>query len=71
MRNYSHKLIKATNCRSSVRQRRNPKETADLTSIQDLIDEIESKCHSGKFLIKCIAYSEAICHDVDVEDTSC
>lgn len=36
-----------TTVRSSVRQRRNPKETADLTSIQDLIDEIESKCHSG------------------------
>lgn len=36
-----------TTVRSSVRQRRNPKETADLTSIQELIDEIESKCHSG------------------------
>ncbi|XP_024027068.1 DNA mismatch repair protein MLH1 [Morus notabilis] len=36
-----------TAVRSSVRQRRNPKETADLTSIQDLIDEIDRKCHSG------------------------
>ncbi|XP_044464163.1 DNA mismatch repair protein MLH1 isoform X2 [Mangifera indica] len=33
--------------RSSVRQRRNPSETADLTSIQELIDDIEGNCHSG------------------------
>ncbi|XP_015576417.1 DNA mismatch repair protein MLH1 isoform X1 [Ricinus communis] len=33
--------------RSSVRQRRNPKETADLTSIQELIDDIDCHCHSG------------------------
>ncbi|KAB1204751.1 DNA mismatch repair protein MLH1 [Morella rubra] len=33
--------------RSSVRQRRNPKEAADLTSIQELIDEIDSNFHSG------------------------
>ncbi|GAB4861470.1 DNA mismatch repair protein [Ancistrocladus abbreviatus] len=33
--------------RSSIRQRRNPKETADLTSIQELIDEIDQKCHPG------------------------
>lgn len=43
---------KSFNCRSSIRQRRNPKETADLTSIQELIDEIDCNCHSGKFLIK-------------------
>lgn len=36
-----------TAARSSIRQRRNPKETADLTSIQELLDEIDSKCHSG------------------------
>ncbi|PON72536.1 DNA mismatch repair protein [Parasponia andersonii] len=36
-----------TTVRSSVRQRRNPKETADLTSIQELIDEIDSNIHSG------------------------
>ncbi|CAH9082459.1 unnamed protein product [Cuscuta epithymum] len=36
-----------TSVRSSIRQRRNPKETADLTSIQELINEIESTCHSG------------------------
>ncbi|XP_024963412.1 DNA mismatch repair protein MLH1 isoform X2 [Cynara cardunculus var. scolymus] len=33
--------------RSSIRQRRNPKETADLTSVQELIDEFERGCHSG------------------------
>ncbi|KAF8025497.1 hypothetical protein BT93_F2360 [Corymbia citriodora subsp. variegata] len=33
--------------RSSIRQRRNPKETADLSSIQELLEEIDSKCHSG------------------------
>uniref|UniRef100_A0A2P2LUP8 DNA mismatch repair protein MLH1 n=1 Tax=Rhizophora mucronata TaxID=61149 RepID=A0A2P2LUP8_RHIMU len=32
--------------RSSVRQRRNPKETADLTSIQELINDIDCNCHS-------------------------
>ncbi|KAK6129624.1 hypothetical protein DH2020_036634 [Rehmannia glutinosa] len=32
--------------RSSIRQRRNPRETADLTSIQELIREIDSDCHS-------------------------
>ncbi|KAG8472714.1 hypothetical protein CXB51_034743 [Gossypium anomalum] len=36
-----------TTVRSSVRQRRNLKETADLTSIQELINDIDSKCHSG------------------------
>ncbi|XP_008218934.1 PREDICTED: DNA mismatch repair protein MLH1 isoform X1 [Prunus mume] len=36
-----------TAIRSSVRQRRNPKETADLTSLQELIDEIDRNCHSG------------------------
>ncbi|KAL0360020.1 UNVERIFIED_CONTAM: DNA mismatch repair protein MLH1 [Sesamum radiatum] len=32
--------------RSAIRQRRNPRETADLTSIQELIREIDSSCHS-------------------------
>ncbi|KAK9929677.1 hypothetical protein M0R45_026766 [Rubus argutus] len=36
-----------TAVRSSVRQRRNPKETADLTSIQELIAEIDRNCHPG------------------------
>ncbi|TYJ01232.1 hypothetical protein E1A91_A13G139100v1 [Gossypium mustelinum] len=36
-----------TTVRSSVRQRRNLKETADLTSIQELINDIDRKCHSG------------------------
>ncbi|XP_015886329.3 DNA mismatch repair protein MLH1 isoform X1 [Ziziphus jujuba] len=36
-----------TAVRSSIRQRRKPKETADLTSIQELIDEIDCNCHSG------------------------
>ncbi|TYI47015.1 hypothetical protein E1A91_D13G143500v1 [Gossypium mustelinum] len=35
-----------TTVRSSVRQRRNLKETGDLTSIQELINDIDSKCHS-------------------------
>ncbi|XP_075109414.1 DNA mismatch repair protein MLH1 [Nicotiana tabacum] len=33
--------------RSSIRQRRNPSETADLTSIQELVNEIDNDCHSG------------------------
>lgn len=33
--------------RSSVRQRRNPKASADLTSVQELLDEINSNCHPG------------------------
>ncbi|XP_021898319.1 DNA mismatch repair protein MLH1 [Carica papaya] len=33
--------------RSSIRQRRNPKETADLSSIQELIDDIDRNYHSG------------------------
>ncbi|XP_021845672.1 DNA mismatch repair protein MLH1 isoform X2 [Spinacia oleracea] len=32
---------------SVIRQRRNPKESADLTSIQELIDEVDSSSHSG------------------------
>ncbi|KAG8378498.1 hypothetical protein BUALT_Bualt08G0143400 [Buddleja alternifolia] len=35
-----------TSVRSSIRKRRNPRETADLTSIQELIREIDSSCHS-------------------------
>ncbi|GKB31107.1 hypothetical protein Tco_0870508, partial [Tanacetum coccineum] len=34
-------------CGSSIRQRRNPKETADLTSVYELINEFERGCHSG------------------------
>ncbi|KAK9167725.1 hypothetical protein Scep_002916 [Stephania cephalantha] len=33
--------------RSAIRQRRNPKEAADLSSVHVLIDEIHSNCHSG------------------------
>ncbi|KAJ8539968.1 hypothetical protein K7X08_026357 [Anisodus acutangulus] len=33
--------------RSSIRQRRNPSETADLTSIQELVNEIDNNCHPG------------------------
>ncbi|XP_022895353.1 DNA mismatch repair protein MLH1 [Olea europaea var. sylvestris] len=33
--------------RSSIRQRRNPRETADLTSIQELVKDIDSNFHSG------------------------
>jgi DNA mismatch repair protein MLH1 len=39
---------KISNCRSSVRQRRNPKETADITSVQELIEEIDCNYHSGE-----------------------
>ncbi|KAJ0599642.1 putative ribosomal protein S5 domain 2-type [Helianthus annuus] len=35
--------------RSSIRQRRNPKETADLISVQELINEFEHGCHSGTY----------------------
>ncbi|KAJ8442861.1 hypothetical protein Cgig2_022227 [Carnegiea gigantea] len=46
---FNNILIKYTErrCRSSIRQRRNPRETADLTSIQELIEDIDSSCHSG------------------------
>lgn len=43
-------LTSGLKCRSSVRQRRNPKETADLTSIQELISDIDSNCHSGEIV---------------------
>lgn len=33
--------------RSSIRQRRNPRETADLTSVQELVNIIDSSYHSG------------------------
>ncbi|KAI3872153.1 hypothetical protein MKW98_011645 [Papaver atlanticum] len=33
--------------RSAVRHRRNPRETADLTSVQQLLSEIDNNCHSG------------------------
>ncbi|KAJ0233220.1 DNA mismatch repair protein MLH1 [Hirschfeldia incana] len=33
--------------RSSIRQRRNPKETADLSSVQQLLSGIDSSCHPG------------------------
>ncbi|KAA8538700.1 hypothetical protein F0562_028319 [Nyssa sinensis] len=36
-----------TSVRSSIRQRRNPKETADLTSLQELTNDIDCSCHSG------------------------
>ncbi|CAI9115041.1 OLC1v1015875C1 [Oldenlandia corymbosa var. corymbosa] len=36
-----------TSVRPSIRQRRNPKETADLTSIQELVNEIDSNYHAG------------------------
>uniref|UniRef100_A0A803M525 DNA mismatch repair protein S5 domain-containing protein n=1 Tax=Chenopodium quinoa TaxID=63459 RepID=A0A803M525_CHEQI len=32
---------------SIIRQRRNPKESADLTSIQELVEEIDNSSHSG------------------------
>ncbi|CAN7008782.1 hypothetical protein IGI04_011114 [Brassica rapa subsp. trilocularis] len=33
--------------RSSIRQRRNPKETADLSSVQELLSGVDSCCHPG------------------------
>ncbi|XP_022972874.1 DNA mismatch repair protein MLH1 isoform X2 [Cucurbita maxima] len=33
--------------RSFVRMRRNPKEAANLTSVQDLVAEIDQNCHAG------------------------
>lgn len=33
--------------RSSVRRRRNPRETADLTSVQELLNHVNHRCHSG------------------------
>ncbi|KAI9200538.1 hypothetical protein LWI28_009575 [Acer negundo] len=45
--NHLAKDTNLTAVRSSVRQRRNPNETADLTSIQELIDNIDGNCHSG------------------------
>ncbi|XP_031503809.1 DNA mismatch repair protein MLH1 isoform X2 [Nymphaea colorata] len=33
--------------RSAVRQRRNPKESADLTSIQELLSDVDSNTHAG------------------------
>ncbi|XP_058194715.1 DNA mismatch repair protein MLH1 isoform X3 [Rhododendron vialii] len=41
------KSASLTSVRSSIRQRRNPKETADLSSIQQLIDDIDNSCHSA------------------------
>ncbi|KAK4802259.1 hypothetical protein SAY86_000462 [Trapa natans] len=46
--NEQDKRNSLTTVRSLVRQRRNnPTEAADLTSIQDLIRDIDSNCHSG------------------------
>ncbi|CAL5358496.1 unnamed protein product [Camellia sinensis] len=36
-----------TSVRSSIRQRRNPRKLPDLTRIQELIDDIDNKCHSA------------------------
>lgn len=33
--------------RLAVRQRRNPRESADLTSVQELLEDIDTNCHSG------------------------
>ncbi|CAK7344777.1 unnamed protein product [Dovyalis caffra] len=33
--------------RSSVRQRRNPKESSDVSSVQELVNDIDGNCHSG------------------------
>ncbi|CAE6128868.1 unnamed protein product [Arabidopsis arenosa] len=45
--NLPDKVSSLSVVRSSVRQRRNPKETADLSSVQELIAGVDSCCHSG------------------------
>ncbi|KAK4490027.1 hypothetical protein RD792_000681 [Penstemon davidsonii] len=45
-----------TSVRSSIRQRRNPRETADLTSIQELIRDVDSSCHSGIKLLDIVGH---------------
>lgn len=37
-------------CRRAVRQRRNPKASADLTSVQELLAAIDRETHSGETL---------------------
>ncbi|CAI9764104.1 unnamed protein product [Fraxinus pennsylvanica] len=37
--------LQGSSCLTSVR--RNPRETADLSSIQELVEDIDSNCHSG------------------------
>ncbi|GFZ09731.1 MUTL-homologue 1 [Actinidia rufa] len=44
---HSEKNSSLTSVRSSIRQRRNPKETADLTSTQELNNDIDNNCHSA------------------------
>lgn len=46
--------------RSFVRQRRNPKETANLTSIQDLVAEIDKNCHAGSLLVESLNHMKAL-----------
>ncbi|XP_054812223.1 DNA mismatch repair protein MLH1 [Prosopis cineraria] len=41
------KSASLTAVRSSVRQRRYPKDSAEYASVQQLLDEINSNCHSG------------------------
>ncbi|XP_010421834.2 PREDICTED: DNA mismatch repair protein MLH1 isoform X1 [Camelina sativa] len=45
--NLPDKVSSLSVVRSSVRQRRNPKETADLSSVQELIAGVDSCCHPG------------------------
>lgn len=46
--------------RSFVRQRRNPKESANLTSIQDLVAEIDNNCHAGSSLVESLNCKKAL-----------
>ena len=39
--------------------RRNPKEAANLTSVQDLVAEIDQNCHAGSLLVKSLNYLKA------------
>ncbi|CAH2070826.1 unnamed protein product [Thlaspi arvense] len=45
--NLPDKISSLNAVRSSIRQRRNPKETADLSSVQELITGVDNCCHPG------------------------
>ncbi len=47
-------------CRRAVRQRRNPKESADLTSVQELLAAIDRQCHSGEKHSHCTFFTNAV-----------
>lgn len=50
-----------TDCRSSIKQRRNPRETADLTSIHELVNGIDSNCHLGMEISSLSIFGSSFC----------